>query len=551
MFTLFTLFTLLSFLNCRLLLKARAFQGVNHVNCIRLRMLREGSMKRRHALTLFLLQLSRSVSLVQLAPLRATSRSRLAVSRAAAPRLGLDVPEASSVAELLDLLSQLPVADSSRRMARVSVVPLPPNYEASPLSPERVRARARTLLAAPVSPEQRQAMLAELASEALAAQRPHSALLVFEMAERRAAKQRAQGKSGGVLGRELLRVGLVALARLRRREAYEALLARAQGEWGLELAEEPALLSAAMRAVADAGWAQHALAINASLADAALSPSAAALNALLELRLRSSDGDGAIDGYLAMRRGYGGSPPPDAASHALATRAAAARKTGWGGLRNLLRRKWFAVPWGTASANAALCSFAETGNLRGAAGAAAQMVHDQLPLTAVGAGGVLRHASLARKPHEALLSFGLLRRTATAGTGAVDGGGAASSGGGGGNSDGGGSGALDAAAYLHYLPFVRPSGRLSYLERAVEDCRDDGRGADHALLLAAVALQLATTEGEAARAARLLTWLHDEGFDLLRLDEGLRRDADEAGGGGGGGGGGGRGKLKAEPSTRG
>ena len=434
--------------------------------------------------------------------------------RTVTPRLGLDVPEASSVAELLDLLSQLPVADTSQRTVRPAAVPLPSGYEASPLSPERVRARSRTLLAAPVPPEQRQAMLAELASEALAAHRPHSALLIFEMAERRAAKQRAQGKAGGVLARELLRVGLVALAQLRRREAYEALLSRAQGEWGLELAEEPTLLSAAMRAVADAGWTQHALAINATLADAGHVPSVAALNSLLELRLRSADGDGAIDAYLEMRRGHG--PPPDGASHALAARAAAARKTSWSGLRNLLRRKWLSVPWGTASANAALCAFAEAGNLRAAAGAAAQMAYDQLPLTAAGAAGALRHASLARRPHDALLAFSLLRRTAAA-TSA--------------------NGALDTESYLHYLPFVRPHGRLSFLEQAADDCRHDGRSADYALLLAAVALQLATG-GQAAKAAALLTWMHDDGIDLLRLDEGVRRDDGHGGGGGGGGGGG-------------
>ena len=141
-----------------------------------------------------------------------------------------------------------------------------------------------------------------------------------------------------------------------------------------------------MGAVADAGWGQHALAINATLADGSLALrrprrlcrcAAAALNALLALRLRSSDGDGAIDGYVGMGRG-GHGPPPDADSHALATAAAAARKTSWGGLRNLLRRKWFRVPWGTASANAALAAFAAAGNLRAAAGAAAQMADDQL-----------------------------------------------------------------------------------------------------------------------------------------------------------------------------
>ncbi len=332
--------------------------------------------------------------------------------------------EAMSLQQLLDQVAeQLPVADKEQRRGDSAAAPPATDELASPLSLANIRARARAALAAPVEAAARQARLAALADEALQAQRPHSALLVFEMAERRAWKARAQGKSA-MLSRDLVRVGLLAQVALRRREAYEGLLRHAQQGWEIELDAEPELLSAAMGACCEAGWVQHALACNETLSAAGLTADTAALNALMAARLRRGDDGRALDVFLHMRR-HG--PRPDPQSHALAMRAAAARKTSWSGLRNLMRRAWLKVAWcrsGVArepwpgslsahrpltrvwapcwhrnhhSANAAFAHFVERGNLRGAADVLAHMAETNTPLQAVALEKLLRFATASRR----------------------------------------------------------------------------------------------------------------------------------------------------------
>ena len=458
--------------------------------------------------------------------------------------------EAMSMQQLLDQIAeQLPDADeepadaSDLRRDSAAVASQMPSaaeaaewatagkgeLEATPLSLANIRAQAKTMLAAKTTPAARQETLAALADAALRAARPHSAALIFEMAERRAWKvqharprlrlrprphpcpspnpssslrpspssssspglgpnqARAQGKTGGaVLSRELLRVGLLAQVALRQRRSYEALLRHAQQGWELELAEEPRLLSAAMEACCEAGWLQHALACNETLSASGQTAGIEAHKALMAARLRQGDSDGAIDVFVHMRsRGS----PPDHDAHALAMRAAATRKTSWKGLQNLMRRKWLKIAWNPTSANAALSAMVEHGNLRAAADVLATMGETKMPLEAMGLEAVLCAASASRRTGapESVLALSALQRLRVP---------------------------LSATACLAYLPCVQPAGRLAFLQRGL---REGGAlSSEWALLQAAAALQLATL-GRGEECAARLAWLEDEGADLQHV----------------------------------
>ena len=119
--------------------------------------------------------------------------------------------EAMSMQQLLDQIAeQLPVADEEptdaidlRRDSAAVASQMPSaaeaaewatagkgELEATPLSLASIRAQAKTMLAAKTTPAARQETLAALADAALRAARPHSAALIFDMAERRAWKVR-------------------------------------------------------------------------------------------------------------------------------------------------------------------------------------------------------------------------------------------------------------------------------------------------------------------------------------------------------------------------
>ena len=290
---------------------------------------------------------------------------------------------------------------------------------------------------------------------------------------------------GAVLSRELLRVGLLAQVALRQRRSYEALLRHAQQGWELELAEEPRLLSAAMAACCEADWLQHALACNETLSASGQTAGVEAHKALMAARLRQGDSDGAIDVFVNLRSR--GSPDHDA--HALAMRAAAARKTSWKGLQNLMRRKWLKIAWNPSSANAALSAMVERGNLRAAADVLATMGETKMPLEASGLEAVLCAAAASRRTGapESVLALSALQRLRAP---------------------------LSATACLAYLPCVQPAGRLAFLQRGLREC--DAVSSEWALLQAAAALQLATL-GRGDECASRLAWLEDEGADLQHV----------------------------------
>ena len=288
-----------------------------------------------------------------------------------------------------------------------------------------------------------------------------------------------------MLSRELLRVGLLAQVALRQRRSYEALLRHAQQGWELELAEEPRLLSAAMAACCEADWLQHALACNETLSASGQTAGVEAHKALMAARLRQGDSDGAIDVFVNLRSR--GSPDHDA--HALAMRAAAARKTSWKGLQNLMRRKWLKIAWNPSSANAALSAMVERGNLRAAADVLATMGETKMPLEASGLEAVLCAAAASRRTGapESVLALSALQRLRAP---------------------------LSATACLAYLPCVQPAGRLAFLQRGLREC--DAVSSEWALLQAAAALQLATL-GRGDECASRLAWLEDEGADLQHV----------------------------------
>ena len=121
--------------------------------------------------------------------------------------------EAMSMQQLLDQIAeQLPVAaetadGSEPQRDSVAASPQIPSaaeaavwakagedeLEATSLSLTSIRAQAKAMLAAKTTSAARQETLVRLADAALQAARPHSAALVFEMAERRAWKARVLG----------------------------------------------------------------------------------------------------------------------------------------------------------------------------------------------------------------------------------------------------------------------------------------------------------------------------------------------------------------------
>jgi len=346
--------------------------------------------------------------------------------------------------------------------------------------------------------------LAGLAETALDARRPHTAWAVVSLGVARLGKWRATSR-WVPMGRPLLRAALRTLAALRELAEFEAWLRRSEAELGEPLNAEPLLLSAAMGAAAAAGWEQHALAMNASLADGGGAPTTAALNALMRARLDRTErgGDAAADAaskaganfsltvFVQMR--FTREPAPDRTSQMLAVRACGRRKTGsWSALRNLMRRPWLKLAWNPASANEAVAALVRAGNLRAASSAAAHLHATRMPVTPAPFVELLRFASGPRESYgETLLVFDALERRLAA-TGAP----------------------LPAAALLLLLRRLRVPAREALLLRGARDC---ALAPDAALLLGAAALHWAS-EGGAQRAAALLGWMAREGYDLARLD---------------------------------
>ncbi len=362
----------------------------------------------------------------------------------------------------------------------------------SPLSLQSARSRAKAILATPAPAVARQAQLALLGEELLAARRPRAAFEVYELARARIERWRTTGDFVP-LERSLLRVALSATAALRRRADFEALLGSAASELGESLCAEPETLSVAMSSAAAVGWRQNALAANASLHDAGLTPSSAALAALMEEALARGDAECALDTFVHMRR-YG--PSPDGRSHACAARAAVTRKSSWKPLLNLMRRTWLRVKWAAPAANAVTAALVRAGNLQSAAAAARHMERTEVPLRHEPLLELLRHASVlcgdadgSRKVFDALAS-------------------------GAGRDEAGGTAAVPAEAYLLMLPMLPHAEREPLLLRALDEAADpDGT----LLLLTALAIHWSAS-AEGGRAAALLRWLEREGYDLGVVD---------------------------------
>ena len=305
--------------------------------------------------------------MIVLAALASAAYSPLIGTRAAArarhPLVHLGEP-APDIVELLSIFRSLPLD------GREAVPPSPPTPfmsgeirpPASSLSLASTRRRARSLLASSDSALRKQDALAALSERARLSGRVHSAQLAYDLAAHRVEKWRAS-KGDVVISRRLIEAGALAAVARRDQRAYEQVLLRAQEEWGVELSCEPALLSALLAGCSEAGWRVPARAANLTLDAAALAPTTRALNSLMAACVDAwDDGNGAIDTYLTMRRTR--SVAADRRSHALATRAAAARKTSWPALRNLMRRSWLKIPWVSETANAALEAFLERGSAR-------------------------------------------------------------------------------------------------------------------------------------------------------------------------------------------
>ena len=282
---------------------------------------------------------------------------------------------------------------------------------------------------------------------------------------------------------------------------------------------EPDLLSAAMEACCDAGWYDHAIAINMTLCAAGHRPSTAALNALMAMQLRRADPDSAIDTFVEMRKE---GPPPDRTSHALATTAAAARKATWSGLRNLMRRNWLKIPWNPQAANAALCAFVRDGNLLAAASVVSHMQTTGMGLRRESLEALLGHAShkcesapTTVRVLEALQEHAAAAAGPTAGEGldsmrANEGRGKPA------KSVDADRVALPASTHLLALPHLAAGQRLAYIERALG--ADDVSPRDDVLLRATLVLLLAA-DGRGEDAATELLHLHAAGVDLQVVDD--------------------------------
>ena len=433
----------------------------------------------------------------------------------------------SDVAELLELLSSLHVdRDDGRARGRRppslarTIGTRQPTGSASELSTDAVAQRGKRLLAQPTPAELRQEEIASLAHEALAAGRPHSAQLAYELAARRLSKWRVNNESLPVVP-ALVRAGLLASVELRARDSYETVLANAQTQWDVELAADDSLLSAAMVRCCDAGWVHHASAINLTLSASGLTPSCEAANAWLLLLLRSGNHDGAIDAFLDMKqRG----PRPDQTTHALAARAAATRKSTWSGLRNLMRRPKLKIKWNALSANAALGAYISAGNLQAAAGVAGHMAQQRTRLRLDSYEALLEYASsTCRCGPTSRRVFAALEAHAAASAELARG-----------QSPGGMDDADDdddewhvnaspptlaplcsAATVLLMLPHLPSSERIGLCARALEG--GGVLGADEVRLQSALAL-LDATDGRGEEAATWLLRLHAEGAGLSTVD---------------------------------
>ena len=309
-------------------------------------------------------------------PLKALPRTRARTLRLASA----DEPDAD-VVELLSLFRSLPldaheaVEALPLEQQRSAAEQLRAPSTASELSLSAITSASKSILASNEPALRKQDAIAELSHRARESGRAASAQLAFDLAYRRLRKWSTTKRTP--ISRPLLLAGLLAAVASRDRAAYEALLLAAQEQWGVELAEEPTLLSGALAGCSDAGWSEHARACNLTLVGAGLSPTTGALNAMLAASLRAGDEDGVLDGFIHLRT-LG--PPPDRASQALATRAAVRRKASWSGLRNLMRRSWLKIPWNADTANAAVGGFVAAGNLRAAAGVVGQMQSTRTPL---------------------------------------------------------------------------------------------------------------------------------------------------------------------------
>ena len=248
-------------------------------------------------------------------------------SRHAACRLQVGLP----ACDIPDVLSQcerlmpeagwnLPAAPLEDALAAAEALRGRTTPAATQSSLASTRSRARSLLASQVPDDAKHAQIAALCAAARAAQRPKSAELAFELAQKRVEKRRIKDKTAA-LSRPLLGEGLRAHASLRQLDKFEALLAMTD-----DIGAEPTVLSAALAGAASAGYLQHAAAANLTLAMHNHSAEVEAMEVWMAARLGHGDDAGAIDVYLAMKaRAGAGGPHATARAHALAARAASAR----------------------------------------------------------------------------------------------------------------------------------------------------------------------------------------------------------------------------------
>eukprot|EP00967_Tisochrysis_lutea_P124758 scaffold208877_cov26-Tisochrysis_lutea.AAC.3 len=411
-----------------------------------------------------------------------------------------------SEAQALGAASEFSDADVDAMAAAASVIEAlaidgraAANLPESSLSVGAVRAAAKRILASSAPQEERLEALADVAERALDAHRPHAAWVAVSAGLTRLERWRATGRWVG-MGRPLFGVLLRCIGARRDLRLFEEWLRRSEVELGEALNAEPLLLSSAMVVAAEAGWEQHALAMNASLADAGSAPTSAALNAIMSGRLLSSEGSDdemlqlgatrALDVFVHMR--FSRTPAPDRMSHMLAVRACGRRKTSWSPLRNLIRRPWLKIPWNPASANEAVASLIRAGNLRAASSAAAHLADTHMTATSGPFLELLRFASGPRaSADETELVFDALDRRISA-TGSP----------------------LPALALLFLLRRRTPASREALLLRGASDC---ALAADAAMLLGSAAVHW-TSQGNGARAASVLRWMHAEGYDLERFD---------------------------------
>ena len=440
----------------------------------------------------------------------------------------------ADVGELLELFDTLPIhwrdddccaSAPPLNLASTIGLPLPTGAETH-LSTDTVAKTCKRLLASSLSTAERQDALAELSSEALAAGRARSARLVFELGARRVSKWRTTNSSL-LASRALVRAGLLATIATRDKSGYERVLELSQDQWQVDLACEPTLLSAAMAGACGAGWVEHARGANMSLAASGLQPTSQAVDAWLDMQLRNGDADAAIDGFIHMRtRG----PKPSRASHAVATRAAVARKDTWSGLRNLMRRNWLKIPWNAHSANGALVGYVQSGNLRAAAGVVSHMESVGTPLRREALEALLCHASLnlrdgptTMRVYDALRWHVAVERTKSGDltsdlTGGKEegergddlGGGYAEP-----SMDDVSPAMLGAEVLLLVLPYL-PAAKRTPL--CVEALRSDLLAGEDGVRLQAALAILAASRGAADDAVGWLLMLLAEGVDLRTLD---------------------------------